>query len=309
MNKKTKHVKATHEGMIKLGKSGEIELPCAVLENEQRVLTQSGFMKGLGRARQAKSRKYYNGDVNLPAFLTAKNLKPFISDDLLVTSSQIEFYTVKGARAYGYSADLLPQVCEVFLDAERAGVLTKSQEHIAERARILYKGLVRVGITALVDEATGYQDVRTREALQKILEDFIAKELQPWIKTFDDEFYKLIFHLNKWPYNSQTIKKRPGVIGRWTNDIVYDRLAPGVKTELHRITERDERGRLKTKLFQRLTKSVGYQKLLQHISAVKALMRASNDWRGFMRLLNRALPKQYQTLELPLPEPKTPKKR
>ena len=32
-----------------------------------------------------------NADVNMPAFLTAKNLKPFISKELEVTSSQIEF--------------------------------------------------------------------------------------------------------------------------------------------------------------------------------------------------------------------------
>ncbi len=32
-------------------------------------------------------REYYDGDVNLPAFLTAKNLKPFIYNELYVTSS------------------------------------------------------------------------------------------------------------------------------------------------------------------------------------------------------------------------------
>lgn len=74
-------------------------------------------MRALGRARQAKGRDYYDGDVNLPAFLTAKNLKPFIPEDLYVTSSQIEFKPLKGSKAFGYSADLLPAVCEVFLAA------------------------------------------------------------------------------------------------------------------------------------------------------------------------------------------------
>ena len=70
-----------------------------MLENGERLLTQSGFMKALGRARQAKGRQFYDADVNLPAFLTAKNLKPFISKDLEVTSSQIEFRTKNGAKA------------------------------------------------------------------------------------------------------------------------------------------------------------------------------------------------------------------
>lgn len=52
----------------------------------------------MGRARQAKGRDYYEGDVNLPAFLTAKNLKPYIDNDLYVTSSQITFRTMKGDR-------------------------------------------------------------------------------------------------------------------------------------------------------------------------------------------------------------------
>ncbi len=60
--------RATHEGTLHLG---TIEIQCAVLENGQRVLTQSDVMRALGRARQAKGRQYYDADVNLPAFLTA----------------------------------------------------------------------------------------------------------------------------------------------------------------------------------------------------------------------------------------------
>lgn len=58
-------------------------------------------MRALGRARQAKGRSYYDGDVNLPVFITAKNLKPFIPNELYVTSSQIVFRTLKGTRANG----------------------------------------------------------------------------------------------------------------------------------------------------------------------------------------------------------------
>src|SRR5262249_13389245 len=77
--------KATHEGLLTIG---DMEIPCAVLEDGTRVLTQSGVMVALGRARQAKGRQYYDADVNLPAFLTAKNLRPFIPQELTVTSSQ-----------------------------------------------------------------------------------------------------------------------------------------------------------------------------------------------------------------------------
>lgn len=58
----------------------------------------------------SKLQTYYDGDVNLPAFLTAKNLKPFIDNELYVTSSQIVFRPLRGGRAYGYPAELLPRV-------------------------------------------------------------------------------------------------------------------------------------------------------------------------------------------------------
>ncbi|HVA94654.1 MAG TPA: P63C domain-containing protein, partial [Candidatus Dormibacteraeota bacterium] len=284
--------RATHEGTLVIG---EMVIPCAVLENGQRVLTQSGFMKALGRARQAKGRQYYDADVNMPAFLTAKNLKPFISSDLEVASSQIEFYTVRGTRAFGYAAELLPKVCGVFLDADEAKALGQNQKHIAVQAKILIRGLAHVGIVALVDEATGYQDERARDALAQILQAFIAKELRAWIPTFPADFYKELFRLRNIPYKEDV--KRPQYIGHLTNDLIYARLAPGVLDELRKLTPRNEKGMLKSHLHRRLTKDLGHPKLLQHLSAVTALMKASETWRQFMTMVDRALPR-YKHLPL-----------
>ena len=105
-----------------------------MLEDGRRVLTQSDVMRVLGRARQAKGRAYYDADVNLPAFLTAKNLTEFVDKDLYVTSSQVVFKPLKGVKAFGYPAELLPKVCEVFLKARDAGVLKHTQLHIAKQA-------------------------------------------------------------------------------------------------------------------------------------------------------------------------------
>ena len=157
-------------------------------------------MVALGRARQAKGRQHYDGDVNMPAFLTAKNLKPFIHSDLAVTSSQVEFKTVGGTKAFGYAAELLPKVCEVFLKAESAGALLPMQKHIGEQCRILLIGLASTGVVALVDEATGYQDERPRDALQAYLEKIISKELAAWVKKFPDEFYENIYKLRGWTW-------------------------------------------------------------------------------------------------------------
>ena len=291
-----KVLRSTHEGRLHIG---DTTIPCAVLENGERVLTQSGFMRALGRARQAKGRQYYDADVNMPAFLTAKNLKPFIPKELEVTSSQIEFRRVKGGRAFGYKAEILPKVCDVFLDAEEARALDRRQQHIADKARILVRGLAHVGIVALVDEATGYQEVRDRLALQAILDKYLRKELAAWAKRFPDEFYQQMFRLKEWQWQGMSVN-RPSVVGKYTNDIVYERLAPGILQELQARNPKDEKGQRKSRHHQWFTDDVGHPALAQHLHAVIGLMRASASWDHFKRLLQRAFPRKGQTLELPL---------
>src|SRR6202023_2446326 len=109
-------------------------------------------------------------------------------------------------RAFGYNATLLPMICEVFLAArDTPDVLHTSQQHIAKRADIVMRGLARVGITALVDEATGYQVVRDRLALQQILDKYLLKEYAKWAKRFPDEFYEEIFKLRNWQWKGMSI--------------------------------------------------------------------------------------------------------
>ena len=200
--------------------------------------------------------------------------------------------------ALGYRAQILPEVCEVYLRARDAGVLLASQRYVADRAEVLIRGLATVGVIALVDEATGYQRVREERALATILDKFIAKELQPWTKTFPYEFYQQIFRLKRWPGPEGV--KGPRVIGKYTNDIVYEQLAPGVLEELKRINPRLPSDRRKHKYFQWFTPDVGHPKLKEHLAAVMAVMRLSPNWDRFIANLNRALPKRNETIPLPL---------
>ena len=279
---------------------GDIEIDCYVLEDETRVLSRGGFQSALGRHRTSKRHQHSDG-VNLPVFLAASNLKLFISKDLATASTPVVFQApARGPIAYGYRAELLPQVCEVYLSARDAGALLPSQLHIATQAEILIRGLATVGIIALVDEATGYQEIRAKRALASILEEFIAKELQPWTKTFPYEFYTEICKLKGWP--SVYAIKRPSVIGRYTNDVVYERLAPGVLDELKARTPRLPSGNLKNKFFQWFTPDLGHPKLKEHLVGVMALMRAAPPfgWEYFKRSLQRAYPKLNETIPLPL---------
>ncbi len=275
---------------------GNLEIPCFVLEDGTRVLTQYGFYTAIGRSgRPAKGRGA--GFDKTPEFLSVAYIKPFVNKEL-ASSKAIQFRLPTGQVAWGYDATLLPKVCDVYLEARDAGALSVAQKRFADVCDTVMRGLAHIGIIALVDEVTGYQEIRSRIALQEILEKFIAKELRPWIKTFPDEFYEQYFKLRNWQYKPISIK-RPSIVGRDTNNIIYDRLAPGIRKELHKQTPRDEMGRLKSHLHRRLTDDIGHPKLREHIASVLTLMRASSTWRGFKRLLERSLPRYGDTYQLP----------
>jgi len=247
------------------------------------------------RSRSGQPAGGWGSDVEKVApFLDLDNLKPYVSMEL-AASKPIHFQLPRGNKAWGYPAELLPKVCEVYLRARDEGKLLKSQLKFAPACEILTRGLAHVGIIALIDEATGYQDERARDALATILEAFIGKELRPWVRTFPAEFYKEMFRLRKIPYREDV--RRPQYIGVLTNDLVYSRLAPGVLDELRRLSPLDEKGRLKTHLHRRLTEDVGHPKLQRHLSAVTALMKASDTWDQFKPMVDRVLPK-YKRLPL-----------
>ena len=289
--------KATHDGEIPIG---EAKIPCAVLEDGTRVLTQQGVLLAIGRARSAKGGQGASQGVDqLPAFLAAKNLKPFISKDLRASTTPIRFRLPSGGLAYGYDAGLLPKVCDVYLKAREQGELRGRQSLIAQQCEIIVRGLADVGIRALVDEATGYEKVREQFELAKILEAFVAKEIQGWVQTFGPEFYELICEVSGKPLSYA--KKRPKYFGRITNNLVYRRLAPGVLQELESQNPRNESGNRARKHHQHLTRDIGHPKLKEHLAGVTTALKMAKQfeltWQEFIKALDKTHPK-YKPLPL-----------
>jgi hypothetical protein len=262
---------------------GDMEIPCYVLEGEIRVLSQRGMISSLGMG---------TGDDRLATFIGGKSITPYVSNELATTiKNPIRFAQPRGGRsAFGYPATILADICDAVLAARKAGALLPQQSRIAEQCEILVRGFARVGIIALVDEATGYQRDRKKDALAKILESFIAKELQPYIPTFPNDYYQELFRLRGLSFPTDTVR-RPQYFGILTNDIIYKRLAPDVLEELKKTTPKDDAGRNKYKLFQRLTTNKGYPKLREHLGAVLATMRFSETWHDFKARLDKYYPR------------------
>lgn len=283
-------LRATHGSADHPLKIGDVEIPCYVLEDGTRVLSQRGLQTGIGMSISGGS----FGEQRMVGFVDALAQKGVDVKDLAARiRNPLKFRFPGGGRpAYGYEATILADLCDVILGAREMGpgYLHPQQAHIAKQCEILVRGFARVGIIALVDEATGYQKDRTRDALAKILEAFIDKELQPWIKTFPGDYYEEMFRLRGLDYPTASVK-RPQYFGVLTNDIVYKRLAPGVLDELKRVQPKNEAGRSKAKLFQKLTTNVGYPKLREHLGAVVAVMKLSTDWLDFRTKLDRLYPR------------------
>ncbi len=282
--------KATHGSPDHPLKIGDIEIPCYVLEDGTRVLSQRGLQTGIGMSIGGGSKV---GEQRVAVFIESLGQKGADIKDLPARLRNPIRFTIPGGgrAAYGYEATVLADMCDAILSArQKGGILQPQQAHIAEQCEILVRGFARVGIIALVDEATGYQRDRARDALAKILEDFIAKELQPYVPTFPSDFYEEMFRLRGIEYPTGSVK-RPQYFGMLTNDIVYKRLAPGVLDELKRVTPKNEAGRPKHKFFQRLTSNMGYPKLRERLGSIVTMMKLSADWHDFMEKLDRLHPK------------------
>jgi P63C domain len=273
-------------------KIGGMEFEAAILEDGSRIISEAKFMETMGMYRSgALSVRRKDAGAPIPLFLAHKNLKPFAEKHLGSVHFEMKPYrNDRGNVGMGIPAEVLPKICEIWMDANKAGVLGHRQKITAEKAEILLRGFAHVGIIALIDEATGYQYIRARTALEEILDRFIAKEFRKWAKRFPDDFYREMFRLWNWDYQEDTVKRTP-LAGKLTKDLVYNRLAPGVREELENKNPKDEKGRRKRKHHQWLTEDVGDPRLREHLASVIALMRAADDKDAFMRMVNRSLPR------------------
>lgn len=297
--------RATHGSPDKPIRIGDIEIQCYVLPDETRVLSQGALYLALGMSQGGGK----GGVRKIVALLDRLQKKGIEINDLVARANQpIRFIPPHGGNpADGYEATTLPDICAALIKAGQAGALDTRLKYLADRAAMLQHGFATLGIIGLVDEATGYQNIRARDALQAFLDRFLRKEFAAWVKTFPDEFFQELFRLKNWRWKGTS--RRPGVVGTYINDLIYDRLGEGVLEELKRRNPTDENGRRKAKHFQWLTEEIGNPALAQHMYATIGIMRASETWEGFKLVFYRAFPKKGENLALALSISEEPKKK
>ncbi len=278
---------AAYSGSLEIG---HIELKCFVTEEGERYISGRSMTGAIGMKGRGQ------GAQRIP---THTKLSPYMNHSLVLALENPVVITSKTPRpVHGYRAEILADLCDSILAARKAGVLVNEQDiRYADYAENLIRAFARVGIAALVDEATGYQEVREKKALQKIIDKYITDEpTRKWSKTFPDDFWFKLVRVKG--YDSYMALKRPAFVGHWVNDIVYSRLAPGIKKALKDKNPRSDKGHRKSKHHMLLTEDHGLPELKQHLEKVMLLMDASFNAKEFDKILNRALPKYGDTLEM-----------
>lgn len=283
--------KATHRGDLHIG---DFKIPCAVLADGRRVITEHGITSAMG-SRSGASKRLKQASVTqgapIPIFLAPERLKPFLTNELLEGPLKPILYRDSNRVVTAYEATALPIICDIWLRAREAGALQDQQAERAQKAEILMRSLAKIGVVALVDEATGYQFERERDALHQLLSVYLSEERLAWAKRFPDEFYKQIYRLRGWKWPAG--RARTPLLGKITNDVVYERLPAAILPKLQEMNPIDsETKRRKHRHHQFLSEDVGQPDLRDHILQVIPLMKVSKTWDGFKRLMDTAFPKE-----------------
>jgi P63C domain len=294
MKERKKLFKAVAEGMLPVG---DIEIPCYVLEDGTRLISQRGMQTTVGmstggasgahriaRFAQNLELKYSkHKDASARQDLVSKMLHP-----LLFTPAH------GGNPAYGQEATILIDLCELILKCRDEGLLTEHQERFyAVKAHMVMRAFAKVGIIAVIDEVTGYQYKRPTDELTKLLALYVRPEHRPWVSTIPPEYTKELYRVWGWDARSQ---RGPRYAGKLTRKLIYEPLPPPVLPKLDELNPANEKYQRKRKHFQHLTEGQGLQHFKQQLSAVMALLRASPNKRIFMTLFNRAFGKQLSFL-------------
>lgn len=250
---------------------GGMNFTCHVLNNHKRVIVTREIVRAL------------TGTIggNLKGYLATANIRKHIDPEIL-TKNTITF-KIPGTQyeANGYEATVLVEICDAYLKARDEGNLTSIQRKLAKQAEIIMRASAKVGIIALIDEATGFQKIRAENALRLKLQAFIAEDMQEWARMFPNEFFFELARLENIHYSP---RNRPIRWGKYILTFVYRAVDPDVTNELKKRTPNPHKGE---NLHQWL-QEFGREKVTAQIHQVIGMMKSCKTIDEFKEKFNKA---------------------
>jgi hypothetical protein len=270
-------------GVLQIGDG----IPCYVLENGVRVISQRGAVKTIAGVDTGKAGNYWG--------LAA--LKPYLNNDL--STGETIVFSIPGVptTAKGISAETFIDICNAYVKALKAGDLaTARQREIAVNCSMFLAACARVGLLALIDEATGYQYERAEDALQVKLRAFLEEEMRAWEKTFPDELWREFGRLTNW---KGTIHNRPKYWGKLVMELVYGYLDRDVADWLKENAPAPRHGQ---NYHQWLSSQYGLKRLVEHIWMLIGIATTCRSMRELREKMAERFGKEMVQVSLIFPQ-------
>ena len=274
-----------YQGTLELN---NIDIDCYVLDDGTRVLSGREMQRALNMVDEVEEGKQASqtSGARLSRYLNQKSLTPFIYKGKEEGHYEpLECY-LGDKKINGFEATVLIDICDAFLQARKEIKLSQRQKIIADQCEILVRSFAKVGLIALIDEATGYQYDREKKELQAILKEFISDEIFEYQRQFQLSFYKEIFKLWEIPFTPYYIKNKPQFIGHITNRYVYSNMPKGsfVLEKLKTLTPKTKKGNRAYQFHRHLTEA-GKESLKKVLYTVEALASISENKRQFDKVI------------------------
>jgi hypothetical protein len=273
------------EGLLEIG---TVQIECYVLDSMKRVIHKRGMAKALGM-------KSGGGNVFMRA-MQRKGLGSEISEDLrFKLDNPLLFKTLTLDLGHGYDATVLIDICQAIIDASKANKLGPGQERLAVQAEIIIRASAKLGIVALVDDATGFIADKRRAQYKELFREFIREEIKLYDEPqFPDQLFDVIYRIYGLPRKAEAKNSHPQFFGRFIRKYIYEPIANSNGAILEMLDEKNPvvyvNGGRRYKLYNFLSEVVGMPALKAQLWQVIGIGNSVRNKAQFERSFSNAFP-------------------
>jgi hypothetical protein len=282
---------AIRDGQLQIG---DIWIDCYVLKDGRRLFHKRGLAKALGL-------KSEGGNAFMKS-MGRKSLGSVITGSLREKlDNPVIFKPLSGDPAHGYEGIFVIELCDAIWEAGRAGKLHPNQEFLSKQSEIIVRSSAKVGIIALIDEATGYIKDKQKEEYRELFKEFIRSECREWEKEFPDQFFEMLYRMYNLKRNKDKTR-HPQFFGKFIRKYIYSPLANSKGAILEMLDEKNpvvyKSGGRKFKMFTFLSDEIGLPSFRAHMWQIIGIGNATRTKEGFQKGFNSAFPKSGDQMGL-----------